>query len=97
MAEPPERYTPGNRSTEHGSYILEGLETGRVYRGHFNVENRGCITNLPDDARVEVPGYVDRTGLHIPRVGDLPLARLRRSLQRQHLRAAARGRVRDAR
>ena len=96
MADSPERYTPENRSTEHGSYILEGLETGRVYRGHFNVENRGCITNLPDDACVEVPGYVDRTGLHIPRVGDLPLGcaavcNASISVQRLAVEAAMRG------
>ncbi|NLE28350.1 MAG: alpha-glucosidase/alpha-galactosidase [Phycisphaerae bacterium] len=63
-----------DRSNEHGSYIIEALETGRVYRGHFNVPNKGCITNLPDDCIVEVPGYVDRNGINIPRVGDLPLA-----------------------
>lgn len=28
-----------NRSSEHGSYIIEAIETGRVYRGHFNVRN----------------------------------------------------------
>jgi len=61
------------RGHEHGSYIIEGLETGRIYRGHFNVPNDGCITNLPDDAIVEVPGYVDRNGVGIPQVGDLPL------------------------
>jgi alpha-galactosidase len=61
-----------DRSGEHGSYIIEGLETGRCYRGHFNVPNEGCITNLPDDAIVEVPGYVDRNGVNIPQVGDLP-------------------------
>jgi len=65
--------TPENRGHEHGSYIIEGLETGRIYRGHFNVPNDGCITNLPDDAIVEVPGYVDRNGVGIPQVGDLPL------------------------
>lgn len=62
-----------DRSEEHGSYILEGLETGRVYRGHFNVVNGGTIANLPPDAIVEVPGYVDKIGINIPRVGDLPL------------------------
>jgi alpha-galactosidase len=96
MAEPPEQYTPETRSTEHGSYILEGLETGRVYRGHFNVENQGCITNLAADACVEVPGYVDRTGLHIPRVGDLPLGcaavcNASISVQRLAVEAAMRG------
>ena len=62
-----------NRSHEHGSYIIEGLETGRCYRGHFNVPNEGCITNLPDECIVEVPGYVDRNGVNIPQVGDLPM------------------------
>ncbi|NLU42195.1 MAG: alpha-glucosidase/alpha-galactosidase [Firmicutes bacterium] len=69
----PHTYDPRKRSNEHGSHILEALETGRVYRGHFNVVNNGCITNLPDDAIVEVPGYVDANGISIPRVGDLPL------------------------
>jgi alpha-galactosidase len=62
------------RSQEHGSYIIEGLETGRSYRGHFNVPNRGHITNLPDGCIVEIPGYVDRTGINMPVVGELPLA-----------------------
>jgi alpha-galactosidase len=65
---------PDDRGHEHASYIIEALETGRTYRGHFNVRNDGCIPNLPDDAIVEVPGYVDRLGVHIPRVGPLPLA-----------------------
>ena len=73
MQEPAPQYTYEARSHEHGSWIIEGLETGRVYRGHFNVVNNGCISNLPDDAIVEVPGYVDKNGISIPRVGDLPL------------------------
>ena len=73
MKEEPVKFSPELRSEEHGSYIIEGLETGRVYRGHFNVVNRGAITNLPADAIVEVPGYVDGNGVSIPIVGDLPL------------------------
>jgi alpha-galactosidase len=73
LKEPPMKYTPANRSHEHGSYIIEGLETGRLYRGHFNVVNNGCIPNLPPDAIIEVPGYVDYNGINIPKVGDLPL------------------------
>ncbi len=73
LAEEPPKYTPENRSREHGSYIIEALETGRTYRGHFNVMNDGFITNLPNDSVVEVPGYVDRNGINIPVVGDLPL------------------------
>jgi alpha-galactosidase len=56
---------PAQRSTEHASYIIEALETGRPYRGHFNVRNEGLITNLPADAIVESPGYVDRFGLNM--------------------------------
>ena len=70
---PPNTFRPEDRGNEHGSYIMEGLETGRLYRGYFNVVNRGCITNLPSDAIVEVPGYVDRSGINIPIIGDLPL------------------------
>jgi len=73
MKEPPESFSPENRSQEHGSYIIEGLETGRIYRGHFNVMNDGCITNLPDECVIEVPGYADANGINIPKIGDLPL------------------------
>jgi alpha-galactosidase len=73
MQADPWKLGPGNRGGEHGSYIVESLETGRCYRGHFNVRNNGCITNLPPDCVVEVPGYVDGNGLNIPIVGDLPL------------------------
>ncbi len=68
------RFTPDTRSEEHGSYIIEALETGRLYRGHFNIVNRGHITNLPNGCIVEIPGYVDKTGINMPTIGDLPLA-----------------------
>lgn len=73
MKEPAMEFKEENRSEEHGSYIIEGLETGRVYRGHFNVVNNGIISNLPDDAIIEAPGYVDYNGINMPVVGDLPL------------------------
>ncbi len=69
----PEHYEYESRSVEHGSYVLEGLETGRPYRGHFNRVNHGVIKNLPDDAVIEAPGYVDRLGINLPVVGELPL------------------------
>ena len=62
------------RSTEHASYILEALETGRTYRGHFNVKNDGIIANLPADAIVESPGFVDRFGLNMSAGITLPEA-----------------------
>ena len=73
QAEPPV-FTPQTRSEEHGSYIIEALETGRVYRGHFNVSNQNHIPNLPQGCVVEIPGYVDQTGINMPVVGNLPLA-----------------------
>lgn len=73
LKEPARQFTPEKRSSEHGSYIIEGLETGRVYRGCFNVMNDGAITNLPAECVVEVPCYVDYNGISIPKVGDLPL------------------------
>ena len=73
MQEPPKKMDGSERSKEHGSYIIEALETGRRYRGHFNVMNEGCITNLPYECVVEVPCYADGNGIMVPKVGDLPL------------------------
>jgi alpha-galactosidase len=94
-AEPPV-YSYEKRSHEHGSWIIESLETGRVYRGHFNVVNNGAISNLPADAIVEVPGYVDHNGISIPRIGELPLGaaavcNASISVQRLAVEAALRG------
>lgn len=73
LEEPPFVYAEEHRSLEHAGWIIESLETGRVYRGHFNIMNNGCITNLPDECAIEVPVYVDFNGLSVPQVGDLPL------------------------
>ena len=96
MEQPPMEFRSELRGLEHGSFILEGLEIGRVYRGHFNVVNNGCITNLPEDAIVEVPGYVDANGVSIPRIGDLPLGcaavcNASISVQRMAVKAAVEG------
>jgi alpha-galactosidase len=74
MKETPAPISPTDRSEEHGSWIIESLETGRTYRGHFNVVNQNHITNLPNGCIVEIPGYVDRSGISMPVIGDLPLA-----------------------
>ena len=73
MAEESPEISAKNRTEEHGSYIIEALETGRPYRGNFNVMNNGNISNLPQGCVVEVPGLVERTGIHMTSVGDLPL------------------------
>jgi alpha-galactosidase len=95
---PPSVYSAESRGHEHASYIIESRKTGRIYRGHFNVQNSGCITNLPDDAIVEVPAYVDRNGISVPRVGDLPLGcaavcNASISVQRLSVEAAVQGDV----
>lgn len=74
LKEPVQPFAPELRSREHGSHIIEAMETNRIYRGHFNVPNEGIITNLPQGCIVEVPGYVDGFGINTPVVRDLPLA-----------------------
>ena len=73
--------------------------TGRVYRGHLNVVNDGCITNLPADCIIETPCYVDRNGISVPKIGDLPpqcaaICAQSVSVQRLAVQAAVTGDVR---
>lgn len=72
LKEDPKVYDYNKRGNEHGSYIIEGLETGKVYRGHFNMMNGDTISNLPAESVVEIPCYVDGNGISVPEVGDLP-------------------------
>lgn len=67
-------YDQWHRSSEHGSYIIEAMETGRVYRGHFNRRNSNTITNLPEDCIIEAPGFVDRFGINMVEGLELPTA-----------------------
>ena len=72
MKEPPKVYEPASRGVEHGSYIIESLETGKIYKGDFNFMNHGNIMNLPEGCCVEGPCFVDGSGFHFPVVGDMP-------------------------
>ena len=70
------------RSIDYCSRILEAMETGVPFRFNGNIINReGYISNLPREACVEVPIYVDKSGLHPTHVGKLPsqLAAVNRS------------------
>lgn len=96
LKEPPYKYGPQFRSHEHGSHIVEALETGRLYRGHFNMVNEGAISNLPADAVVENPGLVDHTGIRLLQTGPLPLGPaaicdVTINVQRLSVEAAVRG------
>ena len=62
----------GPRSAEYCSHIIEARESGTVFRLNGNIRNDGYITNLPNGCCVEVPIYVDRTGMHPTVIGDLP-------------------------
>jgi alpha-galactosidase len=84
------------RTGEHASYIIEAIETGRVYRGHFNVRNNGIVRNLPADAIIESPGFVDRFGINMVEGIELPLAcaatcSVSISVQRMSVEAAIKG------
>ncbi len=60
------------RSKEYASYIMEAVVTDTPYKIGGNVLNDGYIENLPSDACVEVPCYIDGTGVHPTKVGKLP-------------------------
>ena len=60
------------RSHEYASYIMEAMETDKPYKIGGNVMNTGLITNLPEEACVEVPCLVDASGVTPCYVGALP-------------------------
>ena len=60
------------RSKEYASRIMEAMETNQPYKIGGNVINTGLITNLPQNACVEVPCIVDKSGVTPTFVGDLP-------------------------
>ena len=61
------------RTQEYGSYIIEAMETDVPFKIGGNVLNTGrLISNLPENACVEVPCLVDASGVTPTHVGDLP-------------------------
>lgn len=60
------------RSREYASYIMEAMVTNQPYKLGGNVINHGLITNLPQNACVEVPCMVDASGIQPTYIGDLP-------------------------
>lgn len=61
------------RSLEYASHIMEAVITGTPYEIGGNVINNGLITNLPQQACVEVPCLINRNGVNPCFVGDLPV------------------------
>ena len=60
------------RGLEYAAYIINALKGGDPFKFNGNVPNTGLITNLPQNACVEVPVYVDKAGFHALHVGALP-------------------------
>lgn len=62
------------RSKEYASHILEACETGVPYQIGGNVLNTNyLISNLPQEACVEVPCLINGSGVNPCRVGALPV------------------------
>ena len=62
------------RSFEYASHIMESIVTNTPYEIGGNVLNTGhLITNLPENACVEVPCLVNGSGIHPCHVGTLPV------------------------
>ena len=61
------------QSNEYAPRLIAALESGADYRFMANVVNAGpLISNLPDEACVEVPCFVDGRGVTPGHVGRLP-------------------------
>ncbi len=61
-----------SRSVEYGPSMINSMVTGELCRVYANVMNTGLITNLPEDAAVEVACLVDENGVHPCHYGALP-------------------------
>ena len=60
------------RNVLNAPAIINAMTSGETLRVNVNLPNQGLIGNLPEDCMVEVPTYVDGTGLHPVAVGNLP-------------------------
>ena len=60
------------RGHEYAAYIINAWLGGDFFKFNGNVPNKGLITNLPNDACVEVPVIAGRNKLDSVHVGELP-------------------------
>jgi alpha-galactosidase len=60
------------RGREYAASIINAFLGGSPFRFNGNVPNLGLISNLPEEACVEVPVYADRNGFSPIPVGALP-------------------------
>ncbi|GMA65183.1 hypothetical protein NZD89_07130 [Alicyclobacillus fastidiosus] len=91
----------GNMLTEPSGEIAFTIirataENRNEYVLAVNIPNRGCITNLPDDAIVEVPALVSGYGIQGLTMGELPqgiasLCQMQVNVQKLVVKAAVEG------
>jgi len=84
------------RGHEYAAYIVNALMGGEPFEFNGNVPNAGLITNLPENACVEVPVWASRKGLSPVQVGALPpqcaaLTNLSASIEEMAVEAALTG------
>ena len=84
------------RGHEYAAYIMSAIMGGDPFEFNGNVRNTGLITNLPQDACVEVPVWANRKGLSPVYVGALPaqcalLTNLSSSIEEMAVEAAISG------
>lgn len=84
------------RGHEYAAYIMNAIMGGEPFEFNGNVRNTGLITNLPQDACVEVPVWASRKGLSPVYVGALPsqcalLTNLSASIEEMAVEAAISG------
>jgi alpha-galactosidase len=60
------------RGEEYAAHIINALMGGEPFHFNGNVPNRHLVTNLPQEACVEVPVWVSRKGFEAVHVGALP-------------------------
>lgn len=74
MVEGAESIDPLKNAISEGVFeIVSGVAGDRSLRIEaVNIPNRGLITNLPDDAIVEVPGVINEEGVNGVDIGELP-------------------------
>jgi alpha-galactosidase len=60
------------RGEEYAAYIINALMGGEPFHFNGNVPNKNLVTNLPQEACVEVPVWASRKGFEAVHVGALP-------------------------
>ncbi len=57
---------------DHSSDIIESMWSGKLKKFYINTKNNGAVTNLQDDAYVEIPCVADMNGVRALPFGPIP-------------------------